>query len=90
MGGKVICVSCWDHEDQKGYSYRKKDGIDLVELLNITDSFGDIDKKKAQELGYELLPGEAWLEQDGDILIPAALENQITIDNVNNINKSVV
>jgi glutamate dehydrogenase (NAD(P)+) len=89
MGGKVICVSCWDHEDQTGYSYRKKDGIDLVELLNITDSFGDIDKTKTKELGYELLPGEAWIEQDVDILVPAALENQITADNATNISNRV-
>jgi glutamate dehydrogenase (NAD(P)+) len=89
MGGRVICVSCWDQEDQTGYSYRKKDGIDLVELLNITDSFGGIDKIKAQELCYELLPGEAWLEQDVDILLPSALENQITSENVNNISKKV-
>jgi len=89
MGGKVICVSCWDHEDQIGYSYRKKDGIDLVELLNITDSFGGIDKTKSKELGYELLPGEAWIEQDVDILVPAALENQITVDNIANISNQV-
>jgi glutamate dehydrogenase (NAD(P)+) len=89
MGGKVICVSCWDHEDQIGYSYRKKDGINLVELLNITDSFGGIDKTKAKELGYELLPGEAWIEQDVNILVPAALENQITADNATNISNRV-
>ena len=89
MGGKVICVSCWDQEDQIGYSYRKKDGIDLVELLNITDSFGGIDKAKSKELGYELLPGDAWIEQDVDILVPAALENQITADNAANISNQV-
>ncbi|MBL7128910.1 MAG: Glu/Leu/Phe/Val dehydrogenase [Ignavibacteria bacterium] len=89
MGGKIICVSCWDQEDQTGYSYRKKDGIDLIELLNITDSFGGIDKTKAQELDYELLPGEAWIEQDVDILIPAALENQITADNATKISNRV-
>jgi glutamate dehydrogenase (NAD(P)+) len=40
-------------------------------------------------LGYEVLPGEAWLKQEVDILIPAALENQITTDNVNHISKRV-
>ncbi len=43
----------------------------------ITDRFGGIDKTKALDLGYEVLPGDAWLKQDVDILIPAALENQI-------------
>ena len=40
-------------------------------------------------MGYEVLPGEAWLEGDVDVLIPAALENQITGDNVGNISRQV-
>jgi glutamate dehydrogenase (NAD(P)+) len=89
IGGTVICVSCWDQTDQTAYSFRKKDGVDLDELLNITDNFGGIDKSKAKELGYEVLPDDAWIEQDVDILLPCALENQITIDNVNKISKRV-
>jgi hypothetical protein len=54
----------------------------LDELLSITDRFGGIDKARPKNSGYEVLPGDAWLEQDVDILIPAALENQITADNV--------
>ena len=75
-------MSCWDQEDQTSYTFRKTAGVDLDELLAITDRFGGIDKAKAQELGYEVLPGDAWIEQDVDILIPAALENQITGENV--------
>lgn len=89
LGGKVICVSSWDQKDQTSYSYYKKDGIDLKKMLNITDKFGEIDKVKAKELGYEVLPSEAWLEQEVDILIPAALENQITSENVDKISKRV-
>ena len=89
MGGTVICVSCWDQDDQKSYSYKKKDGINLSELLSITTHLGSIDKNKAIELGYEQLPGDAWLEQDVDILMPAALENQITENNVAKISKQV-
>lgn len=89
IGGTVTCVSCWDQSDQTSYSFRKKDGINLKELISISDSFGGIDKLKAKEAGYEVLPGDAWLEQNVDILIPAALENQITVDNVNNISNSV-
>ena len=85
LGGRVIAVSCWDQAEQCSYTYRKRDGIDLSQLLSITDHFGGINKGKAKELGYEVLPGEAWLEQDVDILIPAAMENQITGDNVNRI-----
>ena len=59
IGGRVISVACWDQSDQATYTYRKKDGINYPELLAITDPFGGIDKRKAQELGYEILPGEA-------------------------------
>jgi glutamate dehydrogenase len=89
MGGKVVCVSCWDQGDQTSYSFRKADGIDLEALKGITDRFGGIDKDKARDLGYEVLPGDAWLEQEADILIPAALENQITGENVQRISQQV-
>ncbi len=89
LGGKVICVSCWDQADQTSYTIRKEDGIDLQALLTITDKFGGIDKGKAHDLKYEILDGEAWIEQNVDILIPAALENQVTADNVNKISKKV-
>ncbi|HHZ19934.1 MAG TPA: Glu/Leu/Phe/Val dehydrogenase [Firmicutes bacterium] len=89
LGGKVIAISCWDFNDKTAYTYRKKDGINVEELLSITDSFGSIDKEKARALNYEVLPGEEWLKQDVDILIPAALENQITKDNVGSISPQV-
>ncbi|MBI5537330.1 MAG: Glu/Leu/Phe/Val dehydrogenase [Deltaproteobacteria bacterium] len=89
IGGKVTCVSCWDQNDQMAHSFFKKTGVQLKELRSIADRFGGIDKGKARDLGYEILPGEAWLEQEVDILIPAAIENQITTDNVGKIAKSV-
>ncbi len=89
IGGKVLCVSCWDQEKQKSFTYKKEGGIDLGELLPITDSFGSINQEKAKELGYEALPGGAWLEQEVDILIPAALENEINEESVNKISKRV-
>jgi glutamate dehydrogenase (NAD(P)+) len=89
IGGRTTCVSCWDQDDQTSYAFRRRDGIDLDELLGITDRYGGIDKAKAQDLGYEVLPGSAWLEQDVDILVPAALENEINEDNVHRISKQV-
>jgi glutamate dehydrogenase len=85
LGGKVICVSCWDQSDRTSYTYRKKAGVSLDELLTITDRFGGIDKVKAEVLEYERLPGDAWIEQDVDILIPAALENQVNAETVKKI-----
>jgi glutamate dehydrogenase (NAD(P)+) len=89
LGGKVVCASSWDQEDQTSYTFRKLSGVDADELLSITDRFGGIDKEKAKGLGYEVLPGGAWIEQDVDILIPAALENQITGETVLKIKPSV-
>jgi glutamate dehydrogenase (NAD(P)+) len=89
LGGRVIAVSCWDQADQCSYTYRQRDGIDLQQLLSIADHFGGIDKAKATEMGYELLPGDAWIEQDVDILSPAAIENQLTGDNVGRISPRV-
>jgi glutamate dehydrogenase len=77
MGGVVTCVSSWNQADRTAYAYRKPQGIDLDELLAITNHFGEIDKTQANKLGYECLPGDAWLEQPVDILVPAAIENQI-------------
>jgi glutamate dehydrogenase len=89
LGGKVICVSSWDQEDQTSYAFKKAAGVDLRELLAITDRFGGIDKQKAAAKGYEVLPGDQWIDQDVDILMPCALENQISADNVSRISKRV-
>ena len=89
LGGKVVCVSCWDQKDEVSYSYVKPEGIDLEELRSITDHFGGIDKIRAKDLGYRILPGEMWLSQEADILIPAAIENQITSDSVKLIHERV-
>lgn len=89
LGGRVIAVACWNQAEQCSYTFRKRTGIDIDQLLTITDRFGGINKDKAKELGYEVLPGEEWLKQDVEILIPAALENQITAENVNGISRRV-
>ena len=89
MGGMIQCVACWNQKDHTTYAFRKKEGLDFDQLVSITDRFGEIDKARALELGYECLPGDAWLEQDVDILVPAALENQIRPDNVGRIHPRV-
>jgi len=89
LGGKVICISSWNQTDKTSYTFRKKNGVIVEELVGITDSFGGIDKNKAKDLGYEILPGDAWIEQDVDILIPAAIENQITGETAKKISKQV-
>jgi len=65
------------------------DGVDIDALMGITDKFGGINKDKARGLGYEVLPGDEWINQDVDILFPCALENQIHKDNVESISRRV-
>ncbi|NLL52533.1 MAG: Glu/Leu/Phe/Val dehydrogenase [Peptococcaceae bacterium] len=89
MGGKVIAISCWDNNDKKSYTFRKLDGLDIEQMASIKDSFGTIDKQKAQEFGCELLDGDEWIAQDVDIILPCALENQITPESFAKISDQV-
>ncbi len=89
LGGKTICVSSWDQTDSCSYTFKRDSGIDLDELRAMTDRFGGIDKDKAKAAGYEVLSGDAWIEQDVDILMPCALENQVNADTVKNVSDQV-
>jgi glutamate dehydrogenase len=82
LGGKVACVSCWDREVKKAYTYSHKNGVDGRFLRSITDQYGTIDSQKALAAGYLLEEGEAWIEKEADVLIPAALENQVTSETI--------
>lgn len=88
-GGKVVACSCWNNKDNKSYTYKKADGINLTELQNIADKFGSIDTEKAKQLGYEILDANAWIEQEVDVLLPSAIENQVNAETVGKIAKSV-
>lgn len=88
-GGKVVCVSSWNNAEQKSYTVKKESGINLQELLDITNKFGEIDTNAARNLGYEILDGGDWIKQDVDVLIPAALENQINAETVQFISPKV-
>ncbi len=89
LGGKVIAVSCWDRNDRTAYTYCKEDGIDPRYLQSITDDYGTVNKDKANAAGYVIEDSDAWLEKDVDVLIPAALEAQITADNIGRISDRV-
>jgi glutamate dehydrogenase (NAD(P)+) len=89
LGGAVACVSCYDRHDKKAYTYSKKGGIDPRFLMSIVDQYGTVDKQKAVDSGYEVTDGDKWLEADVNVLIPAALEGQITGDTVKKISKNL-
>ncbi len=89
LGGKVLCVSCWDRNDKTSYTFTKEDGIDPHFLKSITDQYGTIDKEKAKAAGYSIEEGGAWISKKVDVLIPAALEGQVNGDTVKLIDPSV-
>ena len=89
LGGTVVSVSCWDNEARASFTVRKKDGLDIEMLAGITSAYGTINRDKAISAGCEILPGDDWIAQDVDVLIPSALENQITPANVNRISRQV-
>ncbi|HSR48608.1 MAG TPA: Glu/Leu/Phe/Val dehydrogenase [Anaerolineales bacterium] len=89
LGGTVVAVSCWDRHDKTSYSFLKKDAVDPRFLQTITDAYGTIDRKQASEAGYTIGGADAWLEQDADILIPSAIEGQITGETVDAVSRRV-
>jgi glutamate dehydrogenase len=82
LGVKVVAVAALDAKERTPVTVVKEEGLRSEDLLGITNAFGSIDREAAARLGYEVRPGGAWLEQDVDVLVPAALENQITAENV--------
>ena len=78
---KIIAVGEFD-----GYLYNKK-GIDINALIEFYKTNKSINNPKLGK--FKNNPSEL-LELDCDILIPAALENAITIDNVDKIKTKLI
>lgn len=78
-GAKVIAIS-----DAYG-ALHDENGLDIDDLLERRDSFGTVTK-----LFTNTISNQELLELDCDILVPAAIENQITAANAHNIKASIV
>jgi glutamate dehydrogenase (NAD(P)+) len=89
LGGKVACVSCWDRHDRKSYTYSHKQGVDPRFLLTIVDQYGTIDKKAAEEAGYLIEDGDAWITKEADVLIPAAIEGHVNAETIKKMSSRV-
>ena len=89
LGGTVACVSCWDRHEKKAFTYSKKGGIDPRFLISITDQYGTINKKQAEEAGYTIEDGEAWITKEADVLIPAAIEGHVNGETVQKMSSRV-
>jgi glutamate dehydrogenase (NAD(P)+) len=81
-GCKIIAVS-----DIYGGLYAKE-GLDIIELLKWRDQNKYL--KDFQKKSYEFVTNEDILTLECDILIPAAIENQITQSNANNLDCKIV
>jgi glutamate dehydrogenase len=82
LGGKVACVSCWDRDDRVSYTFSHAKGVDARFLQTITDGYGTIDKSKARAAGYTIEEGGAWISKEADVLLPGAIEGQVTGETV--------
>jgi glutamate dehydrogenase (NAD(P)+) len=89
LGGKVVCVSCWDNNTKKAFTYTYEPGIDAQALIDIVDEIGTVDPIKAEALGWKQEEGEKWIEKDVDVLMPCAIENSIRGDNAGLISPQV-
>ncbi|MDZ7843374.1 MAG: Glu/Leu/Phe/Val dehydrogenase [Anaerolineales bacterium] len=89
LGGKVACVSYWDNQAQVPFTVSHPEGVDPKFLQSITNIYGTIDRKQAEEAGYLIEDGEAWITKEADVLIPAALEGQINRDTIEEISDRV-
>ena len=91
-GGKVIAISCWDSKDKKAYTYSCEKGIDPKDLLapGTLDKFGTVNLEKAKSFGWKQEDADAWLKKPITVLIPAAMGNAITEENVDDINFETV
>jgi glutamate dehydrogenase len=78
-GAKVIGIS-----DAYGALY-DPDGLDIDYLLDRRDSFGTV-----TNLFKNTISNQELLELDCDILIPAAIENQITEENAHRIKANII
>ena len=79
QGAKVIGIS-----DAYG-ALHDPNGLDIDYLLDRRDSFGTV-----TTLFENTISNQDLLELDCDILVPAAIENQITSDNAHNVKARIV
>jgi glutamate dehydrogenase len=79
MGVKVVGIS-----DAGGGLYDER-GLNIPELLDRRDSFGMVTTHYSN-----VLSNDEFLVKSCDILVPAALENQIHKDNANDIQASII
>ena len=82
-GVKVVAVA-----DAAGTLY-DPEGLDIPALLELRDRFGEVDRSELPE-SVRLLPRDAVVSTDCDILVPAAISYALRVDNENLVKAKVV
>lgn len=86
MGAKVVAIAEYSREENRTYAIYNEDGLDAKAL-------NEYNEKNHTLLGFpggkEISIKDFW-SLNVDVLIPAARENQITLDNVNYINAKII
>jgi glutamate dehydrogenase (NAD(P)+) len=80
LGAKIVAITDW-----KGGVYNPR-GLDIPKLLEYARTHKTVEGFE----GSESIDNEELFKLKVDVLIPAALENQITMDNANDIQAKIV
>ncbi len=80
FGSKIVAIS-----DSEGGIYSEK-GLDYEKLKEAKQKTGSVDGYK----GAEKITNKELLELDVDVLIPSAIENQITQNNADKVNTKIL
>lgn len=83
MGYKVVGIS------DANCLVTCEDGLDIKKLVATRKPKGELDPE-AFESNYTVRPNTEWLDVDCDILVPAALEDVININNVDQVKASLI
>lgn len=88
-GYKVVAIS-----DSKGGVYREE-GFDVPSLIHMKQTSRKLaavycTESVCEEVNAKIITNEELLELDVDILVPAALSGQITVDNCNNVKAPLI
>lgn len=83
LGYKIVAVS-----DSSGGLYSSK-GLEIDELAELKEKHGSFSNLPRSK-NYELITNDKLLTLKADILVPAALENAISVTNAKNVNVKTV
>ncbi len=83
QGARIVAIA-----DAEG-TVLSEEGLDLPALWAARDATGLVSRRVVRDR-YDIRPRERWLDADADILIPAAIPDAITRDDVNRLRARLI